>query len=208
MIFEKGHIPWNKGKHCKCHSEETKRKMSEAHKRKIGLANKRKYPEKLKQKIRREYASRVSYGKLAIKYHINHKAVKVIVRGIELNPIFCLYCGKLFSPCTLQSKFCSYKCTYAYKCKILGWFYGWKEKLGLIDYLGGECVNCGEKDHRILQVNHIYGGGNKDFKKNKSRVIYRQILDKKREGEFDLRFANCNLLYEYERGIKRRLEII
>ncbi len=177
--------------------------LTEEHKIKIGLANTRKYSKELKQKLRREYASRISYSKLADKYHMNHKAVKWIITGVELTPIFCMYCGKLFAPKSLRHKFCSDKCKDDYKCRILGPFYAFKRKLAVVDYLGGQCVNCGNDDHKVLQINHIKGGGRKEYKiKNYSKVC-KEILETKREGEFDLRCANCNVLYEYEVGRRK-----
>lgn len=67
-----------------------------------------------------------------------------------------------------------------------------------INKLGGKCVNCGETDLRVLQVNHLNGGGGKD---DKGLVFYRKIVKGERDIEdLDVRCANCNILYEYEAG--------
>ena len=60
-------------------------------------------------------------------------------------------------------------------------YYGtaWRNHKRRVLELGGKCVNCGETDIRVLQINHINGRDNP---------------------EVDVRCANCNILYEYERG--------
>jgi len=63
---------------------------------------------------------------------------------------------------------------------------------------------CGETDRRVLQVNHLNGGGAKELRSGSLRAqFYRAILDGKR-ADVDLRCANCNIRYEYERGARRR----
>lgn len=62
-----------------------------------------------------------------------------------------------------------------------------------------ECIKCGEKDIRILTVNHINGiNGNKHLERT---GIYRKILNGKRTiDDLEVKCFNCNILYEYERG--------
>ena len=67
----------------------------------------------------------------------------------------------------------------------------------VIDLLGGHCVGCGEADWRVLQVNHINGGGRAE---SRSSNIYEKIYKGKRVlDDLDLRCANCNVRYEYDR---------
>jgi hypothetical protein len=54
-------------------------------------------------------------------------------------------------------------------------------------------------DWRVLQVNHIGGGGRQEAYKVRSH-IYQEILAGRRDlSGLDLRCANCNVLHEYER---------
>lgn len=59
-----------------------------------------------------------------------------------------------------------------------------------------ECCICGEKDPRLLSINHINGNGQEDNKHygNMSNAVQRgrDISD------LDVRCFNCNMLYEYE----------
>jgi hypothetical protein len=77
-------------------------------------------------------------------------------------------------------------------------------KLKLIKMMGGKCCKCGIEDYRVLQFNHINGGGNKERKDKKSYdpcKHYTEILRNKRYlTDIDLRCANCNIIYEYEMG--------
>jgi len=50
-------------------------------------------------------------------------------------------------------------------------------RLAVIAQLGGSCANCGVADPRILQINHINGGGTKEDRKGRRvRQYYRSIL--------------------------------
>jgi len=69
------------------------------------------------------------------------------------------------------------------------------------EYLGGKCINCGISDWRLLQVNHINGGGNEERRIRTNYKTWEQILNGERSGEFDVRCANCNILHEYEIGV-------
>lgn len=72
-----------------------------------------------------------------------------------------------------------------------------------IDKLGGKCSQCGVLDKRLLQINHMNGGGIKELRPY-PHGFYRRIVNGKRKTEdLDIRCANCNILYEYERGVRR-----
>jgi len=80
-------------------------------------------------------------------------------------------------------------------------------KLAVIAKLGGKCVACGMTDPRVLQVNHKNGGGLKELKRIGSTHIYRGIvLGTRTTDDVDLRCANCNIIYEYERGARRWID--
>ncbi len=87
--------------------------------------------------------------------------------------------------------------------------YFWKLKLRALHLLGGpKCVRCGTTDIRILQINHIKGGGTKDHRAAFG-TLYRLILQGKRlVDDLDVKCANCNLIYEYERGVRELPKLI
>jgi hypothetical protein len=77
----------------------------------------------------------------------------------------------------------------------------WKTKSAVVGLLGGKCVNCGNTDIRVLQVNHKNHDGQKDPIQRSTTKFFTWILKGKIPREqFDLRCANCNILYEYESG--------
>jgi hypothetical protein len=67
--------------------------------------------------------------------------------------------------------------------------------------LGGRCVRCGNNDLRVLEINHI---GKKKWSLKVRDLA--EIASGKADG-FDVRCANCNVLYEYECG-RRRLPLL
>ena len=75
----------------------------------------------------------------------------------------------------------------------------WAVRYAVITMFGGKCAVCGIDDIRVLQINHINGGGNKD--EMKGQKLYRALLKGRRDKDgFDLRCANCNILYEFDKG--------
>lgn len=77
----------------------------------------------------------------------------------------------------------------------------WKAKIMVIDMLGGKCCKCGNTDIRVLQVNHINGGGSKEVR---GWTLYRKMVSGERKtDDLNLLCANCNIIYEFEQG--RRL---
>lgn len=69
----------------------------------------------------------------------------------------------------------------------------------VISMLGGACVKCGNDDLRVLQVNHINGGGKAELKKTGAINLYKMILRGERSTEnLNVMCGNCNILYSYE----------
>ena len=86
--------------------------------------------------------------------------------------------------------------------KILAKEYAYKKQMRqkAVEILGGRCVKCGNTDIRVLQINHKNGGGRQD-RKGRPYRFYREIVNGKRDREgYDVRCANCNILYQYEIG--------
>lgn len=71
-------------------------------------------------------------------------------------------------------------------------------RLHTIYSLGGRCVGCGEKDWRVLQVNHLRG--KRGLKDVGDRLAGDIVKGRRDLADFDLRCANCNILYEHEKG--------
>ena len=63
----------------------------------------------------------------------------------------------------------------------------------VVDMLGSKCCQCGFRDYRALQIDHINGGGLKDKKLGKGFYIKR-VLDEilAGSGKYQLLCANCN----------------
>lgn len=69
-----------------------------------------------------------------------------------------------------------------------------------------ECSNCGQKDIRILQINHINGGGRIDTRKfNGNGSFYYAIINGKRKtNDLNILCAVCNQAHfiEHKYGVK------
>lgn len=73
------------------------------------------------------------------------------------------------------------------------------KRLKAIGVLGGRCAGCGNEDLRVLQIDHVGGGGNQDRKINRSRVT---ILNRVISGEvgYQLLCANCHCIKTFDNG--------
>ena len=70
----------------------------------------------------------------------------------------------------------------------------------VIDKLGGKCCTCGIVDKRVLQINHIKGGGTKEYHKGGAVQLYIDILAGRRTTEdLNILCANCNWIARWER---------
>ena len=79
----------------------------------------------------------------------------------------------------------------------------WKIRLKVISSLGGRCSRCGTDDPRVLQVNHVHGGGQQELRKLHltNQQFHLRIANGSHTTDgLNLLCANCNVLYEYERG--------
>ena len=166
-------------------------------------------PPELVERVCLSWSSGVSYALIAKWCGVHHRTIRKIIKesGTKIKPKACenILCGKTFQPRNVGifhggvQSFCSNKCKDAQKIQ-LNRKYGRELRMKVIEKMGGECIICGTPDYRVLQVNHINGGGRRDFLKNGPTAIYKAIIDGSRRHEFDLRCANCNRRYEYEQG--------
>lgn len=69
-----------------------------------------------------------------------------------------------------------------------------------ISFLGGKCKRCGIDDIRVLQIDHINGGGKNEIVKvfgRSWRRYYRHVLADK-SGKYQVLCANCNWIKKTE----------
>ena len=79
--------------------------------------------------------------------------------------------------------------------------YARKWRIRVIMFLGGKCEHCGNNDNRVLQVDHVNGGGNKErkmFATNNAVVAVKRIFNSPER--YQLLCANCNWIKRWERG--------
>lgn len=73
--------------------------------------------------------------------------------------------------------------------------------------LGGKCVACGVSDYRVLQLNHINGGGHRQREERKlvgDKLLLAILKGTIDNALFDVRCANCNMLHARENGLLNR----
>ncbi len=61
----------------------------------------------------------------------------------------------------------------------------------LFDAFGGCCAKCGYSDHRALQLDHIKGGGTKEYRALGKGVYHRALAHPE---DYQILCANCNLI--------------
>ena len=81
-----------------------------------------------------------------------------------------------------------------------------KKELTLL--LGSKCARCGFEDKRVLQIDHINGGGRKHFKQaGGAYTMFREMIKsvKSKENKYQLLCSNCNLIEAFEKGYKKTI---
>ena len=60
---------------------------------------------------------------------------------------------------------------------------------------GARCANCGCDDERLLEVNHIAGGGNQEYKRRHHNMVMNDLLLGRRpSSDFNILCRLCNAL--------------
>lgn len=72
-------------------------------------------------------------------------------------------------------------------------------RLKAVAVLGSSCVSCGWTDVRALQIDHIEGGGSREFRSKGNRAVYKAISMGETAG-FQLLCANCNWIKKHTNG--------
>ena len=69
----------------------------------------------------------------------------------------------------------------------------YKNKNEIFKILGSQCKRCGLEDLRVLQIDHVKGGGTQE-RKNKHSGYYQTILKtmKNKKIKYQILCANCN----------------
>lgn len=70
-------------------------------------------------------------------------------------------------------------------------------------FLGGCCTRCGINDSRVLQIDHINGGGTKEQKKIGTQGIVKQVF--KFPNLYQLLCSNCNWIKKFEQKESRNV---
>lgn len=71
---------------------------------------------------------------------------------------------------------------------------------------GDKCLHCGFDDVRALQIDHVNGGGLKEFREkyqtgmSRSRRKYYKAVLEDTAGRYQLLCANCNWIKKHERN--------
>lgn len=71
------------------------------------------------------------------------------------------------------------------------------KRLEIIKALGGLCKGCGISDYRVLQIDHINGGGNAERKQLNQSAYHFQVLNNL--AAYQLLCANCSWIKRHER---------
>lgn len=86
----------------------------------------------------------------------------------------------------------------------------WLElRMKVVDKLGGKCSNpnCavigGMRDIRALQIDHVHGGGVREFRTLRNTQFLKKVLSDT-EGNYQLLCANCNWIKRYENNENRK----
>jgi hypothetical protein len=78
----------------------------------------------------------------------------------------------------------------------------------IFNKFGNKCIKCGFSDIRALQIDHVYGGGDKERKIVGNLQFYRLVL-RDTTGKYQLLCANCNWIKRIENNeFKKRIEVI
>jgi hypothetical protein len=73
-------------------------------------------------------------------------------------------------------------------------------RIKVLESLGNKCVRCGISDPRVLQIDHINGGGRKEAEKTGRNLTYFNKVIKNEHKEYQLLCSNCNWIKKYEKN--------
>ena len=104
----------------------------------------------------------------------------------------CKFCGNKIS----NKRYCSDECRNKYwlknEYKLLKKKRLWERKRGLVEELGGKCVECGNSDERVLDIDHIDEKKKIKVPKSKYTMSSRLVAWNKEKDNLRLLCANCH----------------
>ena len=71
-------------------------------------------------------------------------------------------------------------------------------RLRVLEHLGGKCIRCGITDTRVLQIDHVNGGGSKERIVFTHRDEFHRKVLKDDANCYQLLCANCNWIKRHE----------
>ena len=121
----------------------------------------------------------------------------------------CIICNKEFETNDKRRKCCSPECSIKNKKSYVNiynnkYFYN-KRKLKALKIVGKgiiKCTNCGCDDIRILEINHINGGGYKEYKEKRkyhgsrsSFLVNEIVMGRRKIDDLNILCHVCNHAY-------------
>jgi len=113
----------------------------------------------------------------------------------RINPKYCHVCGDLLGKG--KSVICGKLECKKEILKITQKKYRFERRLEVMKLLGGPiCANCGCDDISALEINHIHGGGAKEFREGQGTRLVDEIFFGKRDPKnFEVTCRVCNALH-------------
>ena len=78
------------------------------------------------------------------------------------------------------------------KCLDYQKTYYLKLRTKLFDGYGNKCVCCGETEPLFLELDHVHGGGAKEYKATNPANVYRRLIKENFPAGYQLLCSNCN----------------
>ena len=72
------------------------------------------------------------------------------------------------------------------------------KRIELLNFLGGKCERCGNGDWRVLQVDHVNGGGSQERKTGYNLSAIRKDVFEHGRTKYQVLCANCHAIKIYE----------
>ena len=73
-----------------------------------------------------------------------------------------------------------------------------KKRQDLLGIVGGKCIKCNNSDWRVLQIDHVKGGGTKEIQELTIHQRYKRIREYPEL--YQLLCGNCNAIKKIENG--------
>lgn len=139
------------------------------------------------------------------------KCAKAFWRRVSGNALHCPYCtdkvnrscghcGAAFTSTIVNRKFCSDECRDAEVLDVRKRHYR-KSRDEILEAYGGACACCEESERGFLAIDHIHGGGNKQYRELGGGGFYAWIKRNNYPPSLRLLCHNCNFGREKNGGV-------